>query len=470
MPPGIATTVYALLILGLFWLDRDRKVRTSGALWIPVIWVSIACSRSVAQWLLLSAPLESPDQLLEGNPIDRLVYTVLMAVGLIVLFNRRRQVGRLLRANGPILLFFLYCALSLLWSDYPDVAFKRWTKALGDMVMVLVVLSDREPYIALKRLLARSAYILIPSSILLIKYFPNLARAYDKWDGLTHYLGVTTNKNTLGAICLLFGLGSAWRFLAAYQDKGSTGRIRLLIAHGAILAMVLWLFQITNSMTSLSCFLLGSGLLLAMNYRSVVGRPAVLQILVLVVILVCASVLFLGLDPSILAAMGRSPTLTDRTEVWHLLLSVAGNPLFGTGFESFWLGPRLQKVWSVYSWQPLEAHNGYIEVFLNLGWTGVLLLAIVIATAYRTVMVAWRRNSPMASLCLAYFVVGVIYNFTEAAFFRMMTPVWIFFLLAITRLPELPHSNVPTSEQESLQHQYLADLPANRGNVSEEIV
>ena len=35
MNPQVAAAAYVLLILGLFWLDRDGKVRVSTALWIP---------------------------------------------------------------------------------------------------------------------------------------------------------------------------------------------------------------------------------------------------------------------------------------------------------------------------------------------------------------------------------------------------------------------------------------------------
>lgn len=38
---------------------------------------------------------------------------------------------------------------------------------------------------------------------------------------------------------------------------------------------------------------------------------------------------------------------------------------------------------------------------------------------------------------LAYFVIGIIFNFTEAAFFRIMHPVWFVLLLAITRIPDV---------------------------------
>ena len=78
------------------------------------------------------------------------------------------------RQNTPILLFFAYCAVSTLWSDYTDVSFKRWIKAVGDLVMALIVLTDANPFAALKRLMAQVGFVLIPASILLIKYYPGL--------------------------------------------------------------------------------------------------------------------------------------------------------------------------------------------------------------------------------------------------------------------------------------------------------
>src|SRR6266436_226474 len=173
MPAAIAPVVYFLLIVGLFWLDRDEKVQTSKALWISVAWFSLACSRPVAQWLQVSA-IDSPDQVLEGSPLDRLVFTGLLVVGLIVLFSRGQRIGRFLSGNAPILLLFLYCAMSLLWSDYPEVAFKRWAKSLGDLIMTLSVLCVRGPAPALKQLLSRTT--LVPSSPagLFSKYSPSL--------------------------------------------------------------------------------------------------------------------------------------------------------------------------------------------------------------------------------------------------------------------------------------------------------
>src|SRR5208337_1324676 len=144
MPPPIATTLLVLGIVGLFWLDRDREVRTSKALWIPLLWLLINASRPLSVWLQSGPTMDTPEKYLDGSPIDALLWGILLAAGLIVLAWRGQQVGILLRANGPILLFFAYCALSILWSDYPFVAFKRWNKAVGDVVMILIVLTETD--------------------------------------------------------------------------------------------------------------------------------------------------------------------------------------------------------------------------------------------------------------------------------------------------------------------------------------
>jgi len=447
MPSSIATAVYVLAIAGLFVLNRDPKARTSKALWIPVVWFLIVGSREVSAWLaefgiVQGSYLETPEQYLEGNAIDRVVYTGLLMLGLIVLIPRGQKVVSLLRANLPIVLFFLYCGISILWSDYPGVAMKRWIKAVGDLVMVMVVLTDPDRLAAIKRLLTRVTFLLIPLSILLIKYYPDLGAGYNIHHWTRVLTGVTTNKNFLGVICLIFGLGCEWRFLAAYQARKGKARTRQLIAHGALLVMVFWLLLSANSMTSLACFLLAGGLLAATRFRAVVRRPSAVHLLVAVVVLVSFSTLFLGVGGGALETMGRDASLTGRTAIWKLVLSLSGNPLIGTGFESFWLGKRLETVWTTMIGIQ-EAHNGYLEVFLNLGWIGVTLLAAIMVTGYRNILVEYRKDPDLGRLRLAYFVVGVVYNFTEAGF-RMLNPIWSMFLLATMAVPKIPVAARPS--------------------------
>jgi O-antigen ligase len=468
MPPAIAAVFCVILIAGLFWLDRDEQAKSSMANWIPVVWLCIVCSRSMGQWLHIGSPDESVDQVMDGSPVDRLVYASLLAIGLLVLLHRTKQVGKLLRANGPILIFFLYCALSFLWSDFPALAFKRWIKALGDLAMVMIVLTDQDPLAAFKRVLARLAYVLIPLSVLFIKYFPNLGMNYNFWTGSPVYTGVTTNKNTLGAICLCFGLAALWRFVTAYKNKELSGRTRQIIASSVILVMVLRLFQLMNSMTSLLCFLMAGFLILATNTRTVRRMPVVVHLLMAAILAASVSIVFLGISPGVLRAIGRNPTLTDRTELWTQLLNMVRNPFLGTGFESFWLGPRLEELWRLNTWRPNQAHNGYLEVYLNLGWVGIALLMLVLAAGYRTALRAWRNNDPAGSLRLAYFFVGIVFNFTEAAFFRMQAAEWLFFLFAIVSVPAVTYSPARSLTQSALPPRNRVAL--RRSRFAEEVV
>src|SRR5215472_7354506 len=174
MPPSVATLVCALVILALFLLQGDRKSKVSSALWIPVMWVLLGGSRSVTEWLGGQGPVESPNTALEGTPLDAAILSGLLAAGLTVLVVRKWRFGAFLQWNTLLFIFFFYCALSTLWSDFPFFALKHWVKALGDLVMVLVVLTDPDPTAALRRFLARPGFLLFPVSILLIKYYPSL--------------------------------------------------------------------------------------------------------------------------------------------------------------------------------------------------------------------------------------------------------------------------------------------------------
>ena len=51
MPPPLMAFLCIVGIVGLFVLERDKGARTSKALWIPVAWLFINCSRPVTLWL-----------------------------------------------------------------------------------------------------------------------------------------------------------------------------------------------------------------------------------------------------------------------------------------------------------------------------------------------------------------------------------------------------------------------------------
>jgi exopolysaccharide production protein ExoQ len=384
----------------------------------------------------------------EGSPVDRAVGTGLLILGLMALFNRLQKVKGNLRHCWPILLFFTYCLVSLTWSDFPSIALKRLIRGIGDWVMILVIWTDPRPITALMRLLTRATYTLIPLSILFARYYP-FGRAYGYWTGGTTYIGVTEDKNTLGAICVLFGVASVWQLLNLFSDRqpiiprnlqqpvAFLPPQRHVVVHVVILAMVVYLLLIIDSVTSLSCGLLVICVLLAVRCRVFMRTRIMVHLLVFAVVSIPVFIAIFGALPGTLQAMGRDATLTDRTLIWSWVIKLVPNQWVGAGFSSFWLGPRLDAMIAnvTHTWIPNQAHNGYLEVFANLGWVGVGLLGLVILWGYFGVIRAWRQKRPASDLMLAYFLVGVISNLSEASFFRNLVPVWLFLMIAITMPP-----------------------------------
>ena len=176
MSSSLATLAYIAGIAGLFFLNRDDSVRTSKALWLPVAYLWILGSRPVSVWLGQGVADTNNTQL-DGSPIDAAFFGVLLIAVICVLVHRGRRVLTFLEANWPILIYFAYCLSSILWSDYPGVAFKRWFKATGDVMMILIVLTDEQPVAALRRLFSRIGFILMPLSFWLSNTFRILGEA-----------------------------------------------------------------------------------------------------------------------------------------------------------------------------------------------------------------------------------------------------------------------------------------------------
>jgi O-antigen ligase len=369
------------------------------------------------------------NQFAESNPIDGLIYEILLALGVLVLIHRRSRIATFLKGSWPVLFYVSFCLLSVAWSDYPDVSFKRWIKSIGDLVMVLIVVTDAAPAQAFKRLISRVGFVLLPASVLMIKYFDS-GRGYDPV-GNSMNTGVTTTKNTLGVVTLIITLGVLWNFLTLRRDKGQSNRGRHLVAQGTLLIFGLVLLWMAHSATSGACFVLGAAVMLAARLSIIGRRPAAVHALVLAIVLIGGLFLVFG-QASVMHMLGRQSDLTGRTEIWKAVTPLVQNPVVGTGFESFWLGPRLNMVWNQLSkyMHVNEAHNGYLEVYLNLGWVGVGLITLVLVNGYRRVVGLFRHDQMLGSLWLAYLIVAVTYSFTEAGF-RLLNPIWIFLLLAI---------------------------------------
>ena len=301
--------------------------------------------------------------------------------------------------------------------------------------MILVLGSDPHPVRAITAMIRRSGFVLIPFSLLFCKYYDHLGRKFDAW-GNAYYVGVTLDKNMFGYLLFAFGLFFAASLVRAFdRHRKNQERNRYnKLTNGLMVVMVLWLVPIANSQTSLIALLAGLGVILALQFSAV--KRHLWPYLFAIMILVGISNELFSLQGAVLEASGRDSTLTGRTDIWKTLLAEPINPIIGTGYASFWLGDRLLRIWMMFPRTPLiQAHNGYIEVYLNLGMIGLIVLIFVLVTGLRNT----RRRLPerfskaqtfdvevFQTFGVAYSLAYILYNVTEATFTGLNVLFFVF--------------------------------------------
>jgi O-antigen ligase len=302
--------------------------------------------------------------------------------------------------------------------------------------MALVILSEREPLHALESVLRRAVFILVPFSLLLIKYFPHLGATYGRWSGQLMWVGVASQKNGLGILCFVSGFFLLWRALRAWNNRRHATDKRQVYADLMVLAITFFLLKGPGgaySATSIIVLVLGLGTLLVMLWIRKKRFPLKVYMLRTVVVL-CFAYAFaapFGAREALsgfLELIGRDPSFTDRDEIWAELIPIAmENPLFGKGYGGFWVRPIESAV--------NEAHNGYLDVMLELGLIGVLLIFGFVLSMCRAAYSALARSFWWASFGFCLLLMVVVHNTSESTFLKTSDLLWSLVVFLSVLLP-----------------------------------
>lgn len=439
--------VFALVGAGIAWLMwRDAKERTSvsPAIWIVVAWAVVYSSRSVTSWFVAPDLTATRD---DGNFGEAIIYVLLLVAALVVLAWRNTPLSPIIRGNGWLFVFYLFWCTSILWSDLPFITLKRLIKDLGNVVMVTLLLTSAAsaPADAIKAVFLRCAYVCIPMSIAVIRYLPQFGRSYVGYHSDTlMYLGVTGHKNALGMVSAASALVLLWDVLDSLRTWSERTAMQKfdVATRVAVLAMCWYLLRLADSATSLVCAAFGSVLVLAIAVMPWLRRPGGLELSALAGLLTLVSVdALFNLKAALVRRLGRDMTLTTRTDIWGVLLEQQDSPLLGAGFDSFWTGRRALEVGGSFG-GIIQAHNGYLETYLNGGWVGVTLLAILLVWGYVRVRRALLSGAPEGGIRLVFLLLVILHNGAEASF-NKVSILWFATVLVIM---EYQIRSVPTEE------------------------
>jgi exopolysaccharide production protein ExoQ len=344
----------------------------------------LCCAAILAFFAVQGAvPLIAPNQALEstGLPATGLMFyggvgSQLIVYGAIayLLLRRAGTVMRWLRAMQWTLPLAALAALSTLWSQFPLYTIRRSLPFALAGVFGLY-LAVRFPVRRQLGILRVTMLALAVGTVVMALAFPHLgldasAGHHADWQG------VFTQKNACGRMMVL-----ATAVLLA--DWRSTWRH---VASAALFALVMFMSGSRSAWLVEAALLALWATLLLLERLD--GKSRVITVAgALGLLPVAAGAVYLSL-PDLLEWMGRDATLSGRTLIWkQVWIFIRLRPWLGWGYDGFWHGIHGQafRVVAAVRFMVFHAHNGFFEIWLELGLVGLALFTLSYLRAWRRV-------------------------------------------------------------------------------------
>ena len=354
---------------------------------------------------------------------EQALWTLTYFASLAGLVIERDRVVPLLRSSLPVLAIIAMIVVSSFWSDYHDISFKRALELVGTSASAYFIVAH---FKLLEFLEAWGVAAGIAAVLSLLFIFAVPSRGLMSIEYVGAWEGMFAHKNSLGQA---MALGVATLIIVLFAAARATKPQRLVkTAIGLCLVLLIG----SQSATSYILFaLLGVVLLWFHLTRSAKGRR-VLPVAGTVIVVAIALVAF---NPeAALGLLGRDTSLSGRTDIWGPVMDAIGQrPLLGYGYDTFWLpdGTGSAYLTTLLDWTPYHAHNGLLELSLDIGLLGTGLFLITLAIGlWRAVKFAAGQTDitrvwPL--LAMVYFMLG---NITEANIAKYNGMNWVLFIVA----------------------------------------
>lgn len=391
----------------------------------PPAWEQVAAGFVVCMLTgALIGPILAPNQ--GETPMLRLFWLPVYAIVAGLLALRFKTVIRAWPAWLALGVVVALAFASKYWSIDPATTQRR-VIAMTISGGFALYLGARFHDVHLPRLLARCALVLGVLSLFVVFAAPSIGVHQDVNAGL--WRGVWYEKNQMG-IVMVAGATAAAAWLAAEERLRPQPVITILLCVLLVLA--------TRSKTSLLCMMLGLGMIGGL-WTLKRGGPALAVAAVWLGVVGGAAGWWLWTHEAaeILAALGKDPSLTGRTGIWDALFrTIDERPWTGYGYNAFWGLDSAPANWVRYQtgWLVPSAHNGWIDLLVQLGWPGAILIGTVMASAY--VLTLWRLSTAgrrEGFWGVAYLSVYILLTFSESVLLSAQSLPWTLCLAILAR-------------------------------------
>lgn len=372
------------------------------------------CSLSAFQNLLVTGPIATQNMGMAGMQIFwSFLYIALCTVYLRVCPRPIKNITAL----TPIVAVVVFVFASTLWSQSWPLTIRR-SIALALTVVFGTYFASRFSCRQQLRMLSVTFGICIIFSFgfELLKLNPN--------EGIAGWYGIFYLKTQLGANMVI----STLVFLFWKKLEPQKMFVAVIGVSGS-LALVFLSRDVTSIMSVVI-------LLILLPFVQWAFRRSVAWAIATVSMFLCFGalcVLYIGAHlQQVTGLLGKDPQLTGRLPLWILSTAMAlQRPWFGYGFNAFWLPDTIyvRRIWQILGWMPPHAHNGVLELWLELGVVGTAIFFLGFGYyVLRAVKFLRSTSDPAAAWPLIFLLLFFLANLTETSFLQANS---VFFVLYV---------------------------------------
>ena len=311
---------------------------------------------------------------------------------------------------------------SLLWSEDLGTSL-TYIRGLIRIYLLAIYLAMRYSLTEQMRLIGWGLGTAASLSIFFSALMPGYIHKAPELAGM--WSGIFGHKNELGYMM-------AWSAGLFLHLGLSINRYRWLM--WVLCGISICLIILSRSTTSLTIML--AMILLLPFYKLIKQNNYKLQVImssIVLMLLISSSIFITNNAEGVVGASGKDLTFSGRSDLWEMIIAkILERPLLGYGFYGFWTTSAASNLRATLNWAS-NAHNGFLELLLELGFLGFLTFAagfirFFVMAATRIVSVAKKPEDywPMQMLLII-----VIVNFSEA---RLLTPSWNWLMYVTTSL------------------------------------
>jgi exopolysaccharide production protein ExoQ len=362
-----------------------------------------------------------------ADPVDyslqQSIFFLTYFISLFLLTIRWKKSIFTLSKDPTIWLLMLIAVVSVVWSFEPAVTRARSIALVGTSLFGLY-LAARYSMREQLQLLGWSFALIIIMSFGFAILIPN----YGIMTSGVHagaWRGIYVHKNVLGKV---MGVGTLVFVLLAMDAKQN----RWFAWMGLGLSFcLLFLSKSSSSMINFLTVIALIPVYYTFRWRYYLMIPTVIAIVT------GGGLLSMWLNQNsgiLLGSIGKDPTLTGRTDMWpYIMEMIWQQPWLGYGYNGFWgdWNSPGAYVWYAVKWEPPNSHSGFLDLWLDFGFVGVIILGIGFCQALGRGLIWLRTDKYWASfwavLYLTYLILG---NLTESSLVIRNDIFWLLYITA----------------------------------------